>query len=1134
MQCLKCGYEISITAIYCTRCGAQIQVKCVECSANSPIGASFCSRCGSKLPDDIQSDLDTPQAITSSDQLTTQPDLYERRIVTILFADIVSSTSFAENIDPENVLDIMSDAYPCLLEPIEEFGGSIIQVLGDGVYAHFGVPRSMEDDPERAILAGLDIITRIQIYAKKLQKEQILDSFHVRVGINTGLVVVGEMSPKQAAKHLALGDSVNLAARLETSAPLDSVLISHTTYQHVRGLFEVQPQSPISVKGRQQVEQTYLIVNQKPIHLRSPDRGLEGVITPMIGRDHELDALKNKYQASVNKGETQLVLMHGDAGIGKTRLAIEFLEWVTSQRISPAIFHGRATPSTQNMPFGVLRNLFARSFEILESDTSTQALDKFRQGTKNFLDTDQADLIGQLVGFDFKASPTVKNLIGNPSFSDIALLYLQTYIQKLAEKPLLLFIEDLHWIDERTLELISDLVCDLGSDDKNKLMVLCTSRPQFFEKRPNWGDKIKELTRFELTELSNAQRRSLVDELLCGMQDIPEAFYQRILDETGGNPFFIEEMIKMLMDQGVIECDDKSQIIRMDKFSKLKIPTTLSGILQARLDSLPNVEKLVLQRAAIIGRVFWDGLLRELTMNKDEGERINTRLAALRKRGLIIQHKHSSIADSQEYMFKHALLCSEAYESVLLKHRQNFHYRVASWIEENAGDRLEEHLQLIATHYLEGGQPKLAVKWLIQAGERALIQCSIQEAKALFEQALKLVDEGDLVQVWRATLGHDEAVGTLGEVENRHADDITLLNLAKKAGKENWLTEAYFRIGSQAKSEGDNPAALHAFNQALESAKRIGDLSMEALILPMQVTILIAEGNLSDADKLIDRSLKLANEIGDADILARALTNIAPYYQAIGDMSRSVQLMHKQIDINQKQGNLLGEAYGLINLGYFYLSLGHIQTGHDLLEKALQISHRLGARSCIAYSQLNLGMAEWRLGQTNSACQTLDASLEVLESLGDQGGLAARLFYLGLVYESSNDLVEASNFFSDALAGYKLINATPQIVEVQAGLARVALQTGDIAQAEKYALQIIHYLDQEGPQGLELPILGFLTCTRIFSALDDTDLLLHTVEFGRKEIDDRLEKISDEQWRKNYIENIPENSAILNDFNIDD
>jgi predicted ATPase/class 3 adenylate cyclase len=1107
-------------------------MRCPKCETEMSNAATNCPNCGLRISPQIDPDTQaSPHLASSTDPSSNlqaiQAENYERRMVTILFADIVSFSTLSEHIDPEVLVEIMRSAYPCLLKPLQDHAGTVVQVMGDGVLAYFGAPFSQEDDPERAILAGLEIVANIKDYARQLRRERGLEKFNVRVGINTGLVVVGEMNPEKHLEYIALGDAVILAARLQQNAPPDGVLISQATYRQVSGLFDFEPQVPMTVKGRQQIEQTYLVQQIKPAELRRRRRGIEGIETRMIGREPEMAALQNCYQDIIQGGETPLFLITGDAGIGKTRLLEEFAGWVSAQPVSPIILRGRATAGTQSVPYGVFRNLFARSFEILESDSSAQALSKFRQGMHAFLEAEQADLVGQLVGFDFSSTTSVRRLLGNPAFSEIACLYLVNFFRTLAERPLLLLLEDLHWMDDSSLDLIIDLISRLGREKDIHLMIACTSRSQFFERRPKWGEGLAGFTRLELRLLSRSRSRALIGEILCKAEAIPEDLYECVVNEAEGSPFFIEEMIKMLIDEGVIETDSEPWQIRPEKLALVHVPPTLTGILQARLDGLPAAEKLVLQRAAVVGRVFWDGLLGALAREDRAALQVHKRLSALRRRGLIYQRERSTIAGSQEYVFKHALLHEAAYETVLLKHRRIYHKRVAAWIEANAGERLEEHLALVAGHYADGGQPELAADWFIRAGERAAIQSSMREARILFEQALNLIRPDDLPRRWRALLGHDEALGVLGELAQRHSDDASLLDMARLSGDDNRLAVAYYRIGSQAYNEGNNPEALHALEQALQSARSTGNLTLQALILPMQVAIFTAEGDLSSAAALIDSALQIANKADDAYILARALNNLAPYYQAIGDVTRSVELMHQQVEINQQRGNRLGEAYGLMNMGYYYLSLGQYETGRRLLERALQEARSLGARSCEAYGLLNLGLAEWRLGQPQAACQTLQLSLAKLEALGSQRGLATRLFYLGLAHERAGDMSKAGRQFEAALAAFKLLNSPAQIVEAEAGLARLALQVGDLPQAEQLALQIIAYLEQQGPQGLELPILVYFTCARIFKALGDAPRLQYILENGCRELNARLDHISEASWRQTFLDAVPENRALM-------
>jgi len=1123
MQCPKCGFEVSDQAIFCTNCGTQLKNVCPECGGGIQVGASFCSQCGLHFTTEINPDISDRSTkditfIHSSSSVQSQVDPYERRIVTILFADIAGYTRISEVLDPEELAEIMGGAYPSILEPILENKGSIVQVMGDGVLAYFGAPLSREDDPERAVMAGLEIVERVQAYSKKLQQEKILDEFQIRVGINTGLVVVGELNPEKHLDYIALGDAVNLAARLQQNAPKDGVLISHTTYQQTRGLFDVQPHELLNIKGREKEEKAYLVKQRKPFHKRLMKRGLDGVATTMIGREPEMAALKNIYYDAIQGGETALVLIRGDPGIGKTRLVNEFTSWVKSLQRVPFLLRGRAITGIQDTPYGVLRYMFARRFGILETDSSAIALEKFRKGTQAVIDREQSDFIGQLLGFDFKIRPFV---------SETAELYLKNYLLQLAEKSLLIIVEDLHWMDDRSLDFISEIVTEFGGMDELHMMILCTARTQFFEDRPKWGEGISGFVEMSLRRLSRLQSRSLVDEILFDAKAIPEKFYQCVVEESGGNPFFIEEMIKMFIDEGVVATKDDTYAIKIEKLEDLRVPSTLKGILQARLDSLPVCERQLLQRAAVIGRTFWDGVLRVLIEDNLELHRIKSRLKRLRERGLIFHREHSSIAGHQEFIFKHALLRDEAYETVLLKHRRKYHKRVAIWIEENSGDRLEEHLSLIADHYLKAGEEDLAADWFIRAGVRALKLSSMHQAKNLFEKAIKLISEKDTDRLWKATLGHDEVVGILGDLDARHADDEVLLTLARSLEDDRRLAEVHYRIGTQAYLEGKNQQALHAFNKGLDFAKKTDDLMMQALILPMKITILVFEGELQQAGSLVEDTLTLARQTKDADILARALFNVGPYFQAMGDLIKSIKLTKEMIEIYMQQGNRLGETYGLINLGYYYLLLGQFTKARRPLERAVKISTRLGAKSCLAYGLLNLGLAYWRLGESQEAFKVLESSSDALKVLGDQRGLASKQFYLGLCFESANNLNEAVNHFKSAIETHKLFGAAAGVVEAQAGLARLALNEGDLAHAKALAQEVIEYLDDEGSQSLELPILAYLSCVKVFEAVEDSAMAQHVIIRGKSEIQDRLDKISDDEWKRIFLQAVPENRELL-------
>jgi class 3 adenylate cyclase/tetratricopeptide (TPR) repeat protein len=1053
---------------------------------------------------------------------------YERRMVTILFADLVGYSKIGQKYDPEYFLEVMNKAYPCLLDPVEEHGGKIIQVMGDGIMAYFGTPVSREDDPERAVLAGLDIVERVKRYAREIRRKKIMEEFRVRVGINTGLVVVGDLEPKTHLDYFAMGDAVILATRMEQNAPPNGVMVSSATYRHVRHQFEAKTLTPIKLKNREQLEQTYLIRKAKPMHQRRHRHGIEGIETPMVGRESELKMLQSNYRLALQENKNPFIIISGDAGIGKTRLMEEFAKWAAAQDDPPFIFHGHANPNTINVPYWVFRDLFAHQFDILESDSRVTAMQKFRQGMKAFLEPEKADLVGQLVGFNFNSSPTVARLLGSSSFSELASLYLLNYFRGLAKRPVLIWLEDIVWIDESSYALLSRLIEDLNQENGAGFMCVCTTRSQFLERFPEWQEKFVHASLLALHLLPQNSSRELISDILKRVKDIPEVLFDCIVKKTEGNPLFIEEIIKMLIDEGVIKADEEPWRINKEALAEVHVPPTLTGILQTRLDGLPAGEKLVVHCAAVVGHIFWDGAIDEMIGKRKNEMSLEDCLDRLQSKGLIFRRNRSTIENCHEFIFKHALMRDAAYENVLIKHRRIYHGQVAEWIERNAVDGLEEHLTQVAGHYALSNQADMAAEWYIRAGERASTQNSFKEALESFDLAMKYLQPDDLNLRWRALVGHDEAAGMLGEREKRQADDAALVNLALQTGDDSKLAKAYFQLGSQEYNEGKYSSSLKALDSALQAAERLGDPSLQALILPLKVSILSLRGDLQSADLLAESALKIAYQTEDTDIIVRALTNVGIYYLEAGNLSQSIALMLQQIDMNRQQGNQLGEAFGEINLGYTYLSVGQFEQGHELLEHSLQVTRDMGASRLEAYTLLNLGLAKWRLGRYQAACETIGLSLAILDNFSDQRGLASGKFYMGLAQENAGNFDEADEHYETARQDFMRLGAQAQSAEAQAGLARLALIRNDLVEAEKHTQKITDQLGQNGTQGLELPSLVYLSCAKVFHALGDLPQLKAILEEGRRNLNQRLEKIAEENWREMCLKGVPENYELMN------
>ena len=441
----------------------------------------------------LRAQLDTLAAPPAAEQ--------QRKQATVLFADVVGFTTLSETKDAEEVTELINALWSRLDGLIAGNGGRIDKHIGDAVMALWGVESAREDDPERAIRAALAMQDEVNAFNRTMRDQRRLPddiALELRVGINTGPVLLGQVGLTR--EYTAMGDTVNLANRLEQAAPLGGVLVAHNTYRHVRGVFDTQALGPIQVRGRHEAVSAYVVLRPKPRAYRQSTRGVEGVETRMIGRDAELAALQAAFGEAVAAAQPRVVAIIGEAGVGKSRLLYEFDNWVELRPERVRYFKGRATPALQGVPFSLWRDLFAFRFDILDSDSPAVALSKFRQG---FVDSrrttaepggldviaNQADIVGHWLGFDFSASPAVARLVGSPDFAVLAQAHFVRFVRALAaERGIALLLEDIHWADDSSLDLVNRLARAAQDDEMPAhLLIICLTRPSLFERLPEWG-----------------------------------------------------------------------------------------------------------------------------------------------------------------------------------------------------------------------------------------------------------------------------------------------------------------------------------------------------------------------------------------------------------------------------------------------------------------------------------------------------------------------------------------------------------------------------------------------------------------------------------------------------------------------
>ncbi|MBC8279488.1 MAG: AAA family ATPase, partial [Chloroflexi bacterium] len=645
IECGNCKSENPDGAKFCVSCGTSMQEFCSQCGVSLPAQARFCPECGQQQgqseakPDTSRATLEQyipKELLTKLEAVrATGGQLGERRVVTMLFCDVTGSTAAAEKLDPEEWAEIMNGAFANLIEPVYRYEGTLARLMGDAILAFFGAPIAHEDDPHRAVLAGLDIIEAIGPYRDEVKRKWDID-FEVRVGINTGLVVVGEVGSDLRLEYTALGDAINTAARMEQTAKPGSVQVSLDTQMLVAPLFDFEDLGTTEVKGKTEPVRIFNVLGPKVSPER--ERGIVGLESPMVGRDAEMASLKQTV-ADLEGGRGQIVSLIGDAGLGKSRLISEFHSSLNGRLENASLkwYEGRSRSYETANPYTPFASLFTSFFDIKIDDSDE---DKYRQIKRL--------VIAKIPEDGAVAAPFIATLMGVPVSEDDAelLSYLQppqvqdkifravrTLLEKESQiQPLVLVFEDLHWADPTSLDLLETL---FSLTDRGSLMLMAAFRPvrqdlawRYHETATR--DYVHRYTSVVIEPLSADDSRALVGHLL-EVEDLPERVRGLILSKAEGNPFFVEEVIRSLLDSELV-IRDGNRWRATKEIENIALPDTLAGVITARLDRLREESRSVAQTASVIGREFELGTLEEIF---DGVGKLEETLSDLQRRELI-------------------------------------------------------------------------------------------------------------------------------------------------------------------------------------------------------------------------------------------------------------------------------------------------------------------------------------------------------------------------------------------------------------------------------------------------------------------------------------------------------------------
>ncbi len=978
MVCPNCGNDNPEGAKFCNECGNPLSVSCLNCGHQNQPGSKFCSECGihlqeisastparnygppavggSTAPDTVMQSLIPEDFATKLEGArAAQTMVGERRIVTMLFCDIKGSTVAAEQLDPEDWAEIMNGAFEYMIRPVYKYEGMVARLMGDAVLAFFGAPISHEDDPQRAIMAGLEIIEGIELYKYRMARDWGLE-IDVRVGINTGLVMVGSIGSDLRMEYTAMGDAINLASRMEQSAEAGTIQVAEDTYRIAAPVFDWQELGEVEVKGKSEPIRTFRPLRRsvQPGSLR----GIEGLDSPLIGRDKELEKLKSAAD-QLEKGFGGIIFVEGEAGLGKSRLVEEFHRYLhvgDKDRIDWQETESLSYETAQ--PYALFQRLLRRRWQI-PPNVSPDIVRS--QIASEFEDHPKEEGFRLQKIFEILMGVGETHIDGETFKRELFNVMIALWDP---EQPTIIACDDLHWVDPASAELLAHL---FARTEQVALLMICIMRPD--RNTPGW--KIKEsaskdyphlYTEISLYPLTSEDTNLLVNNLVS-ITDLPESLRKNILEKTDGNPFFVEEVMRTLIDSRAIVKEKDNEKVgwrAIGNLEDIEIPGNLQSLLTARIDRLEADARLTLQLASVIGRSFFYRVLESI--NQDIAaihSELDQQLLTLQQVELI---REAARVPELEYMFRHSLTQEAAYNTILLRQRGAFHSQVGDAIETQFPNRLEEFYPVLAYHFGEAGDPR-ALKYSILSGDAAFQIFAIPEAMEFYRQALEYTNSGEI------------SPEKLTHIYLRYGRCLELQS-DFQAAQQN-----YEEMGVRARKEEDKPMLLAAL---------MAGATAFAIPSPAQ--------EIAMGQEMADEALSLAHELGNQEAEAKTLWVFMLLKMYGGQRREGIPYGERSVELAQHLRMDEQLAHSLQDLALVYMSSGYLNQADAALGKARQLWESLQNLPMLAENLANTSHIRVMTAQFNEAIAISEESLRIAQSIENAWGQVNPQGFVGLVY----------------------------------------------------------------------------------------------------------------------------------------
>jgi class 3 adenylate cyclase/tetratricopeptide (TPR) repeat protein len=1072
MQCPKCQFENPEGVKFCGECGAKLERLCPSCNSSSPPNFKFCGECGHKLDVLVETsskDLSFDEKLTKiqkylpkglTEKILSQRDRIEgeRKQVTVLFCDMVGFTALSERIGPDDAYGIMDQVYEILIHKVHDYEGTVNEMTGDGIMALFGAPIALEDANQRAIRSALAIHREMTKFSDKKKQDRVdIPPIKMRIGIHAGPVVVGTLGNDLRVEFKAVGDTVNLASRVEGLAEPGTTYVTEDTFKLSEGFFRFESLGEKDIKGKERPVRIYRVIAPSTRRTRfdvSAERGL----TAFVGRERELELMLDGFERT-KSGRGQAFSIMGEAGVGKSRLLFEFRKAVANEDVT--FLEGKCLSYSRGVAYHPVIDILKSNFDIREEDRDSEIRAKVSRGLE-VLDANEASTLPYLLELLSVTDSGIDKIPISPEArKDRIIEAVRRMALKGSEtRPLIMAFEDLHWIDKSSEDFMKDLLENISGA---RIFLIFTYRPEFV---PTWGGKSYH-NQVTLNRLSNRESLAMVAYLL-GTEGIDKGLEELVLEKTEGIPFFIEEFIKSLFEQKII--DKRGDRYRLVKdIEGMIVPSTVQDVLMARIDSLGESAKDVLQTGSVVGREFNQDLIQAVT-GLSERELLSD-LSVLKDSEFLYER---GIYPRSSYIFIHALTQEVAYNSLLSKRRKGIHAAIGKAIESLHARRMDEYYEILAYHYSKSDNFEKAYQYLKLSGNKTTRNYSNWEAFRFYkgaievlnqlsdskdnkskqievillmsrpmmflnypEDSLRILEEGvglckklndkkSLATIY-SLLGiyymhRGKPLDAIKYSEIAFEEPYKLQDLELMAPIARGLCVAYLAAGKFEKASDFAPKVI----DSLEKAHRESDLfgapfHTYSLLCAYYALSLAMLGNLEKATEYFEKSLRSALAINHLASLGILETTFGLMFIIKGDGSNAIKHFQNCIRYYEESKTVLMFAVSWSGLGGGYYHLGDLEAAKKNIDRGIELTNRGGSLWWKSFHYLYLSKIHFDLGDQKSSRNAIEEALKISQKNSEKHFEGAAWVFLGRILGKA-DPSQSNTAVKHILKGIKILD----------------------------------------------------------------------------------------------------------------